>query len=131
MITNGRVLAAVIDCEGWITLTANRAIPEVGLQMCEPEYVAALNSAFPGGRVTVREGKMQNHRPTYVIRYYGKNAVPLLKLIAKYALIKARQAEVGLEALALKNREERVHLIEEIHNLNRRGRIIAPEALAA
>jgi hypothetical protein len=131
VITNGRVLAAVIDCEGWVVLQNQSGRPEVGLKMCEPQYIAALNSAFPGGRVDVRPGNKPRHRPAYQIRYNGENARPLLALIAKYALIKGRQAEVALEALALKNRGERVHLIEEMHNLNRVGRIIAPEALAA
>lgn len=121
MITNGRVLAAVIDCEGCITFSVDGR-PRVEIEMVEPQYIAALNSAYPGGRIDSRERPDKpNWRPSYRIRYHGEKARTILQLLAKYSLIKGRQAQIALQALDTPP-GERDELIEEMHNLNRLGR---------
>ncbi len=117
MSTNGRVLAAIYDCEGWINIHPSGSV-RLGLEMCEPHYVASLNSAFYGGKVRVREPRTAHARP-------------LLDLIARYALIKQRQAEIALEAIDTKPGEKKDGLIRYMKVLNRKGRVLAPEAVAA
>jgi hypothetical protein len=95
-------LAAVLDCEGWITLSKLGNSRGVGLVLTlgvgNTNYVLTdwLKNTY-GGSVYKTHRDSVKHKDYYTWRIHGNKALEVLRLAYPYMMMKRAQAEVAIE----------------------------------
>jgi len=112
-------IAGFFDGDGCVSVSQRSLIVNIGNTVKEP---LVLVHRFFGGNITEYQPK-GNRQLTYTWTVYGNNAEDFLKYVLPYLIIKKRVAILGLELQTIPfSNSKRDSIIDEIHELNRRGK---------
>ena len=137
-------MAAIMDCEGWITIQKVKNVRGVGLCLTlgvgntNPVLTQTLKDGFGGSVYETKRAPIQ-HKNYFTWRVFGNRALEILKYIEPFMILKQSQAKLAIkfqETMHDKNSynepctpeyiEQMQAIKKEMGRLNRKGKDISP-----